>query len=217
MGPYSASRPPHNYEHWVTSSRPTALESSSSYYESTNSKSADWVGGGVEQFKYDSRINAREMVFGSCKQTSASLPQTCIDLSVVHGCTAGARPKIPHGRAKTPDLLRKLLLMKRGRHVRCLLAELHAGLGSSKTQVPSSTNGAWWIAPRQVTYLQKGAKRADVSRISLDGVHSNAIWIFKRGLFGVWMACSMCVWKVQSSLESGVDTGAGTAALVTPS
>lgn len=57
----------------------------------------------------------------------------------------------------------------------------------------------------------------NVSGISLDGTNRNAIWIFKRCSFGMWMACSTCMWRVQCSLESGADIGARTAVLVTPS
>jgi hypothetical protein len=56
-----------------------------------------------------------------------------------------------------------------------------------------------------------------VSSISLDGTNRNVIWIFRRSSFGMWMTCSTCVWRVQCSLESGGETGARTAALVTPS
>jgi hypothetical protein len=47
-----------------------------------------------------------------------------------------------------------------------------------------------------------------VSSILLGGTNKIAIWIFKRGSFGMWMTCLTCLWRVQCSLESGVETGA---------
>lgn len=119
---------------------------------------------------------------------------------------------------RPPDLLRKPPLMRRGRPVCALLAEIHAGLGSPKAHIPTSTNDVGGFAPGQADRLETGAKQSNVSSISLDGTPSSAIWILKRRSFGLWMACSTCV--VEGAFESGVwgeNLGTRTAALVTPS
>lgn len=91
-------------------------------------------------------------------QTSApfpsAVPQTCfstdLQVSDPHNLAVwGTRPKDPSRaktfprKAKTPDLLRTLSLMMRGRHVLQSLAGIHAVLGSPKTHIPTSTNGGW--------------------------------------------------------------------------
>ena len=61
--------------------------------------------------------------------------------------------------------------------------------------------------PQMANDELRRAKMLNVSTISLDGTNRNAIWILKRGSLGMWMACLTCVWRIQSSLESGERLG----------
>lgn len=104
-----------------------------------------WTGGVVVHNEFKSRLNVRETAFAIREEFSVGTPdKRRLQISAEYG-VGSVEWRDPRSLciAKTPDLLCKLSLMRRVRHVLQLLAELHAGLGCSKTRIPSSTNGGW--------------------------------------------------------------------------
>ena len=81
-------------------------------------------------------------------------------------------------------------------------------LGYSKTHIPSSTNGEWRIAPSQDVKREQHLTGRNKQKCYLDP-QARLTWDVD-GLFDM---------RMEDSIESGVrgETGATTAALVTPS
>jgi hypothetical protein len=181
--------------------------------------------GSVAMSKWTDKYTQDDLMnWSRLARCSFALPQTCRStdhkariFAVGDPMESQAVPMKRSWKSQDPQTCFAAAVLRCERPVPLLLAESHPALGCTKTHIPTSTNGVWSPAPGQAAYLQTGAKISNVSSISLDGGKGVAGWNCKRGSFGQWMACPTCVWRVQTSMESGAGTGVRTAALVTPS